>query len=221
MLSNQKYHIIKGTRRTNKLICLVWCVPLCLAIPYLLVSETTIVCIIWPEDSAYADYPHQLTTFVSTHWTFELMLYINFVAFFFLVIFNNVIYTKIYFAVRARQNKNLGLNLSSDLQHRQVANMLAVNGVFFFVCCSLQIFITPVILLATYLGNNINPWFFFTWNLLIDILFGLNASLNPVLYLVTNTRYRHALKAVFTLSRMNSETPIGVNSIQLPNMNRV
>ena len=214
-----KHHIIKGTRRTNKLICTVWCAPLCLATPYLLVSGTTIICVIWPEDSAFADYPNQYVTF-ATHWTFELMLCLNFAVFFFLLIFNNVLYTKIYFAVRARQNRHLGLNSSSDLQHRQVANMLIVNGLFFFTCCSLQIFITPVILVSTYLGKDINPWFFFIWNLIIDILFGLNASSNPVLYLITNKRFRHAFVTVFTRSRMNSETQIEVNSIKLPNINR-
>ena len=216
-----KHHILKGTRRTNRLICSVWCAPFCLAIPYVLFSDTTIICIIWPEDIAYADYPNQWTTSTSTHWTFELMHYMNFVVFFSLLIFNNVLYTKIYFAVRARQNKDLGLNSSSNLQHRQVANMLIMNGIFFYACCSLHIFRTPVTLFATYLDIDINPRFFFFYTLLIDFFFGLNASMNPVLYLITNQRYRHAFKTVFTRSRMNIDTTVGVNSIALSNINKI
>ena len=197
-----KHHLIKGTRRTYKLICSVWCIAVCLALPYLFVSYASSICIIWPDDSAYADYPNQYIPLGSTHWTYVLILSINFVIFFFLMIFNSVLYLKIYLAVRARQNRNLGLNSSSDLQERQIAKMLIVNGVFFFVCCSVQMFTTPALLLLTYLSNELDPLFFFICGILTDILLGLNACLNPVLYLITNKRYRHTFKAAFTWSRI-------------------
>ena len=153
---------------------------------------------------------------------FELILSMNFGIFFFLMIFNNVLYIKIYFAVRARQKKDLGMNSSSYLQHRQVANMLIANGVFFFLCVSLQIFTTPVLLIYENLKNNVphnvTQFFYFIWDKLGDIFFGLNACMNPVLYLITNRRYRHAFVTVF-IRNIQHET--GVNSINLPNISRV
>ena len=216
-----KHHLIKGTRRTYKLIFSVWCISLCLSSPYLLASGRKSFCVIWPEDIVYADYPNQ---FVGNepNWMFEFILAINFGIFFFLMIFNNILFIKIFFAVRDRQNKDLGINSSSYLQHRQIANMLIVNGVFFFLCLSLQMFSTPVLIIYAYLDNNVpedvTQWLYFIWGKLNDIFFGLNACMNPVLYLITNRRYRHAFVTVF---RRNVQNETGINSITLPNINRV
>ena len=221
-----KHHLMKERRRTNKLIFSVWCSAVCLSAPYFIITRTTSnICLIWPDDSTYDDYPKQTTTWGSTNWTFELVLSINAVIFFFLMIFNNVLFFKIHLAVKARQNTNLGLNSSFDLQHRQVAHMLIVNGVFFFMCCSTQILTTPFILLVTNRSNEINMMsIFYILGLLTDILFGLNASLNPVLYLITNKRYRHAFIAVFTWSRKEkqnqNQNQTIINSIKLSNINR-
>ena len=216
-----KHHLIKGTKRTYRLICSVWCIAVCLALPYLFVSYASSICIMWPDDSVYADYPNQYAPFGSPHWSLALMLTLNLIVFFLLMIFNNFIFIRIYFALRERQHKNLGLNLTFDLQLRQVAHMLIVNGVFFFVCCFVQILITPLTLLLTYLGNDI-PLSLSIWGILTDIMLGVNACMNPVLYLITNKRYRHAFKtAVFTWSNRHRETEIAVNSINLQNINRI
>ena len=194
-----KHHLIKGTRRTNIFICLVWCISLCLALLLLVPSEKI------------------------DHGIRNLIEYMHFVLFVFLMIFNNVLYTKIYFAVKTRNNNDLGLNSSSDLtlQHRQVAKMLIVNGVFFFLCVSLQIFAFPVTLIYPYLTDDYPLLFFFMWGLLSDIVLGLNACMNPVLYLITNKRYRHAFATVFTWSRDNVQNRTEVNTIEMPNINQI
>ena len=177
-----KHHLIKGTRRTNKLICLVWCISLCYALPSLFVWKTLNTCIIWPDDSAFADYPNQYTYRQIDSWTFDFIQSTSFVLCFFLMIFNNVVYSKICFALKTRNNKDFELNSSSDIQHRQVANMLIVNGVFFF---SFTTFTIPVVLIYNHLNNDYNQLFISIWGIVSDILFGLNACMNPVLYLIT------------------------------------
>ena len=59
-----KHHLIKGTRRTNTLICSVWCISFCYALPTLSFVDTLNICIIWPNDSAFADYRNQFTAYV-------------------------------------------------------------------------------------------------------------------------------------------------------------
>ena len=218
-----KHHLIKGTRRTNKLICSVWCISLCYALPTLFVVETLDICIIWPNDSTFADYPNQYTTHVQiNNWTFDFIQSIVFVLYLFFMIFNNVLYFKIYFALQRRNNNDLGLSSSSDLQHRQVANMLIVNGIFFFICVSFTIFATPVFLIYKYIINDYNTLFIFIWGILNNILFGLNACMNPVLYLITNRRYRNAFVAVFGRSWWTkNQDRTKMNTIELSNVNRI
>ena len=217
-----KHRLIKGTRRTNKMIMSSWLVGICLTLPLLPISRTTTLCIIWANNgSAYADYPNQLTAIEYPHWTYDLTIAIHFLLYIFLGILSNVLFIKIYLAVKRRKNKDLGLNLSSDVQLRQLANMLIVNGVFFFFCCSLVISNIPILLLSKYLINDINPWFIVVWDIVGNILMGLNASINPVLYLITNKRYRHAFVTVFTWSTNNRQSEHGVNCIELPNIQRI
>ena len=148
----------------------------------------------------------------------------HFAIFVFLMILNNILYIKIYFAVKMRNNVDLGLNSSSfevSIHHRQVAKMLIVNGVFFFLCISLQIFAFPVNLIFRYLINNYDPTvLFFVWGFVSDIVLGLNACMNPVLYLITNMRYRHAFTTVFTWSRNNVQNKTEVNTIEMSNINQ-
>ena len=216
-----KHRLVKGTRRTNRLICSVWCVPLCLTVPLFFVSKTSSLCIVWPDDSAYADYPNQYTTYSEINgWTSIFLHSINFVTFLFLMIFNNVLYIKIYLVLKRRNINDLGLN--SSPQHRQVAKMLIVNGIFFFLCVSLQIFVNTVILIYGYfLNDNGNPLLFFICELLGDVGLGLNACMNPVLYLITNKRYRHAFVTVFTWSKYYSQNKTEVNAIEMPNINQI
>ena len=101
-----KHHLIKGTRRTNKLICLVWCISFGLTPAYIFITETSSFCVIWPVGSVYAEYPNQFTTFRSTYWTYDPMLFMNFAIFVFLMIFNNILYIKIYFAGKGRNNND-------------------------------------------------------------------------------------------------------------------
>ena len=108
-----KHHMLKGTRRTNKLICLVWCISLCYALPSLFVWKTLNICIIWPDDSAFAAYPNQYTYRQMDSWTFDFIQSTSFVLCFFFMIFNSVVYSKIYFALKVRNNTDFELNSSS------------------------------------------------------------------------------------------------------------
>ena len=45
-----KHHLIKGTWRTNTLICSVWCISFCYALPTLSFVDTLNIFIIWPND---------------------------------------------------------------------------------------------------------------------------------------------------------------------------
>ena len=49
----------------------------------------------------------------------------------------------------------------------------------------------------------------------------LSKCMNPVLYLITNKRYRHAFAAVSAWSRDNVQNKTQVNVIEVPNINQI
>ena len=82
-----------------------------------------------------------------------------------------------------------------------VAKMLIVNGIVFFVCLT-PFSIVNVHSLGYYFG-----WFELNYTVISilawigRVLFLLNSALNPLIYNVTNPRYRLAFKQAFRLSR--------------------
>ena len=211
-----KHHLIKGTRRTNKLIGCVWFVSACSSLLVVFLLKDVTYCIIWPSSIFDASYPNQLTTTIeSDRWAFQLLLSIWFVFCLCLLVLNIIIYIKIYLAVRKRKQTNIGQNVSPDEQLHQLAIMLIVNGTVFFLFLTLQMVIGLHALLTDYFDVRY-PGMLIILNAIDKVSFGLNASINPVIYLITNKRYRHAFRQTFILADCRGKDVV-INTIPFSN----
>ena len=192
-----KHRLLKGTKRTNTLICLTWL----FASGYILLMYLTIdsqtFCVIWPERIKYKTFPsyfHAPNASDVFYYVFTptyCLLYVS------LLIFNSYLYIRIYLVMRTRTTQNLNSSADVETQFRQVVVMLIVNGIVFFVCCLGQIQQMTTVVVARILGKMIEiPYTTILW-IVANILFGVNSSINPIIYLTINKTYRDAFKMVF------------------------
>ena len=220
-----RHRLIKGSKRTNRVIAISWLFALFVGVISFILCEhftsTCAVLIYWPDDNQYSDYPSQ----IEISWfnpQFELILDSSICGFnFILLLFNGFMYIKIYLAVNNTERANLNSSADLESQLRQVSLMLIVNGSAFFICYSIQtlafIWITLIVVeqisaitsVVLILGQ------------LSHIFFLINSSFNPLLYFITNRRYRKAFKTAFTWRKQIPQQRNNVNNIELSNTNKL
>ena len=204
-----KHYVLKGTRRTVKLICITWLVGLAISMTTLSYFQYETICIIWPKNSILSKYTsNQFTRSKRQDSVYTLVLSLAYIVFWVcLMAFNCFLYVKIHVALKRRkQNDALHTSSDTDEQHRQVGVMLIVNGSVFFFCCAIQTVEQVLDTLAVF-GADIKfddglGWII--WNTMTILLIGFNSSINPILYFITNKRYRCTFKTkVFGCSQIN------------------
>ena len=168
---------------------------MCTGIPAFIYQQENIICLIWPEEETYLNYPEQESLFSSSLGeTATLIMTIVYQLLYTLVwlavtICNYIMYTRIVAAIqRRKQNRQLNIYNGFEKQLHQVAVMIIANGVVFFMYCSVQ-FINAIF-------ENIFPdeRSNIIWQHFVHLSIGVNSSINPVIYLLTNQRYRDAFK---------------------------
>ncbi|XP_072037022.1 uncharacterized protein [Amphiura filiformis] len=82
-----KHHLMKGTRRTFKLICCAWIMGLT-SLTDLIFTDFTTSCIMWPQNDAYANFPTQIT-----------VLFLDDVVYYFMNIYATITYVLPVFGV--------------------------------------------------------------------------------------------------------------------------
>ena len=187
------HHRLKGTKRIQKSISVVFLISVafCVAyIPFLFTVKT--LCIIWPV----GDHPHQIPIINSDKW---LEVYYRFffvslgVIFLLILVSVSYMYVKILATLRKRQS-NTNLQMSAEFKNHieQVSVMVIVNGSVYFLLTST--FITYPVGVSFSFIDLITLRY---WELAAILSYEVNASINPLLYYLTNKRYRCEVKAVF------------------------
>ena len=196
-----RHRLIKGSKRTNGLIAFLWLFSLLVSgISFILWEHFTRRCAVlmyWPDDNQYNDYPSQIEILFFNP-RFELILDSNICGFnFTLLIFNGFMYIKIYLGLDNKDRANLNSSADLESQLRQVAFMLIVNGCAFFICYSIQtlVFIWITLIFMKQLSAISSQALIL--GQLSHVFFLINASINPILYLITNRRYRKAFKTAW------------------------
>ena len=194
-----KHHILKGSKRTWKVICIILIISLTLSIVTLLyVLDYSTGCVLWPEGPDFVNLPriiHLSTLSLHTEGTFVKMGDAgSAVGVIILAIVNYFMYTRILQVLKQRkENKELQTSAELERNIRQASLMVLINGVIFFLCYGAYAIVS--------FGNVFYSFFrfriFHEENVpflrdLINSLMLLNASVNPFIYLIINQRYRHA-----------------------------
>lgn len=194
-----RLHLIKGTKRTIKLICGVW-VFSCIALWPAEFYKVSKVCVIWPNTSAYIGLPSELTRIDLAGFALDPVNVItvnicNAALYLMLMSTTGYMYIRIYCTLNRRKHDMMGQS-SADLgeQLRQIAFMLIVNGTAFYLICSVQMTAQLMLSFTFYFTNlNLHRAVFTYFQIIAPLAIAINASINPVIYIVTNRSYRDAV----------------------------
>ena len=191
-----KHLPLKGKRRTAKLTLVTWFFAALFAgayLPRLAIFKS--VCLLWPDDEAYAGLPLELGTCNAIYpWTNIVSATSLIVPFYTAFITNCILYALIIKTLnkRARNDSELEIALANDgLKARNsIARMLIVNGVLFFLC--------QAPFQSTAFGSSLvevvrdeqllNYQQYLIWTWFAAILVYLNSVINPVVYNVMSSR---------------------------------
>ncbi|KAJ8037034.1 Neuropeptides capa receptor [Holothuria leucospilota] len=198
-----KHLLINGRKRTFYHIGLVWFSSFALtAIILPTYSDFSTVCIKWPNETLYSNYPTQ-AAFCETQTDIWIPVgeMVEIFAFFIALLLNVVCFVKITSKLYGRKQFSFGgTPVYEDdpvrAQHRNSAHaatrMLLINGIAFFVLAT-PFHLTSAIEFAEHIFSD---WIFpctFYKDLSVTLLY-VNSAVNPYIYGVTNQFYRQAYR---------------------------
>ncbi len=158
------------------------------------------ICIKWPEDELYKNVPSKIY-YCSPKYKLSggFGLYAQAIPFWFALIINTAMSFMIIKELNHRKSSTAApVQHQTDTTRNQVAKMLIVNNVAFFLCLGpLQILNIFSIL---YWHTGYTPFTYFEWErwLWMARVTGVaNSAINPIIYNATNQRYRVAFAKCF------------------------
>ena len=170
-----KHHLLKGTRRTFKMIAVSFLFTL-------VMSGTSI-----PDAFDFAS--------LKVYSQITFIIYVGF--FLSCLTYNCYMYVRILEKLKQRQyNRKLQLSPEFERNIQQMAIMVIINGVMFFTFTSVE---TAYIVtsLVDIFKENLSKQLYYDekiFELVLVTSMVLNASVNPIIYFITNCRYQDALK---------------------------
>ncbi len=197
-----RHHLLKGLKRTFKLICLVllFASGLTLTTIHYLVSYSS-ACVLWPKDLVYSNYP-RIIHLSSLHCQQNEIISIIIdilcsLTTILCALMNYFIYIRVLQELMTRK-RSTTLPTSAELEKsiRQASIMVIVNGSVFgllSIVVSITFSINALYSVLTVFEENHCVLF-------RDICFTcmlVNASINPLIYFTVNQRYRHAVVMSF------------------------
>ena len=198
-----KHYILKGTKRTFKLIALVVIVDVCLLctlIPFYL-NKKSFHCMLWPEDKYYSNYPRVIWSSVPLVQWFNYIKVLSVgydICFLLLLVCHVFMYVKILVTLkRRRSSSTLQMTADFDRNLRQMGVMVIVTGTVYMMCYGLVITHRAFDALDHFNLNileDIGLIQVTVWDHSIEIILAVNASVNPLIYTITNSYYRGCLK---------------------------
>ena len=220
-----QHRLIGGKKRTAKLVVGAWLLALAFA---LVLLPTWVVyskfCIVWPQKEEYRNLPESIKISLSiTEWYTYFHDIFQTVPFFVALIINLGLYVKIIHRLSSRvstvSSEPNAQNARRQKVRNQVALMLVINGVAFFVCLAPFEVVSFILTFAgtgTLTEDQINT------ALWVGRIFAyINSVINPLIYNLTNPRYRQAFYEAFTCNgrRQPQETSNVVNDNTVSTVN--
>ncbi|XP_038066387.1 neuropeptides capa receptor-like [Patiria miniata] len=223
-----KHRTIRGRRRTYRMIAICWLVGLLVAIAAMpSVAKLTVLCLNWPDDEAYLDYP-STKAYCSpiAPWVVYYLSPLFHIPWLISMVANIYMYVRILKTLNKRSDRGgLVSNDPNAIQIRnQVAKMLIVNGMVFFLCqtpyriISLSRWICNVAKIPNPLVAGIGREY--RWISAVPLY--INAMINPLIYAAMTTTYRVAFKEAFRFKKQQQATsPLAITVPDQQNATRV
>ncbi|XP_022107390.1 neuromedin-U receptor 2-like [Acanthaster planci] len=200
-----RHRLISGRGCTAKLVLACWLTSTALAAVLIPTSVRFIqYCVRWPlEDSVlYQNFPEVIGQCLGLDepWVNPLLHLTQTIPFFMALFGNSYFYARIVFKLNKR-------NSSSDRQRvirtrNHVALMLVANGSVFFLTLTAFQVTSMILFVENFLEVEIIPYDI-RYNLFEAnrVLLYANSAVNPIVYTVTNARYRQAFRRAFRPAR--------------------
>ena len=216
-----RHHTITGSSRSFRLLAIAWCLSLIMTVfasPY---GNPEIVCMHWPNDGIYAQYPAQISVCRGIcAWCDKALYVIDPAQFIFALIITTCMYGRIVAILSRRTIADNGSYNSAATSagrimaenRNQVARMLIINTVVFFVCL-MPYCITNLDSLYKEITGSYPPHKSYgflslpqkqvlSW--ISKLTTQINSAANPYLYSATNRRYRKAFVQTFEFSKKST-----------------
>ncbi|XP_038054942.1 neuropeptides capa receptor-like [Patiria miniata] len=215
-----KHRIIGGKKRTTRLVVGAWLLALAFALALLPAWVVYVkICTIWPATEEYRDFPRYIGQCNAiTEWYDEFHNGFQTVPFFLALVSNLVFYVKIIQRLSTRVSsvspERSARNAKRQKVRNQVAVMLIANGVAFFVCLAPFQLTSFSLTISGLTGNYLlTPDQINTLVWVARIFTYINPVINPVIYNLTNKRYRTAFYEAFTCQalRKRQDETTGIN----------
>ena len=206
------HRLVKGKRFTAQMTAVVWLLSLVMACLVLDIHETQKMCIDWPDSSDYDEMPSYFITCnyfeTKCRWCWQALAVVDFVQFSLAVTISMFMYGRIIYTLSARsdvfQSEKSSDNHTAAMIFRarnQVARMLILNGTVFFLCLALYEMMNFYFLISWWasfqaFGDEESENLIWIGRLAVTLKM-LNSAVNPVLYNVSNGRYRKAFAEAF------------------------
>ena len=200
-----KWSRIAAAGRSRKLLLTLWITSYLFAGLYVLrFAKLQHLCVIWPPEEEYTRFPQDIAFCVVVHQDLNVIVELAQILPFYILPLNVFMYATIICALNKRASSNK-TSLTQDKTLRnsklrnQVARLLILNGIVFFICQSpLRIASIHNISEETF-----NAPLFTSMQYGIILVIGrtllfLNSAVNPLIYIACSSFYRKAIfEAVF------------------------
>ena len=206
---------IAGKGRAFKLIATSWILALLLSTFAADGSTTNSVCLKW-DDNASDKYPSQVYICAGrTNWAVLILYMVDFIQFFFSCCVCTFFIASIILTLSSRvPSTSASDDKRITTERKQISRMLITNAIIFFLCLgpfqALNFEFAYVYFAQSDLFAKADVPFILAWVGQATTL--LNASINPIVYSVTNERYRRALKEAFLSSNKMSHSQQSIRS---------
>ena len=213
-----RHKMMKGSRRTARLIASTWFVGLVVALIYVSGFELQKTCLLWPEEEAFHDLPEIIQLCASS---FALpRQVVNLFVFLLLLVFNATVSCKIISTLNLKKRK---IRIHGGRQEMtstkiQVTRTLVLNNTIFFLC-QLPVRMAYLSEILESIGVDImTRQQFSSAHSIGYVCLMLNSCINPFLYVFCCKVYRDAFKQVYCrclLSRNSSSDLRGISKEQV------
>ena len=151
-------------------------------------------CIIWPAEDEFHSYPHQILIPNPYAWLklYNKVFNLSICATFLMILVSvSYMYAKILVTLRKRK-RSTNLQMSAEFKKhiKQVSVMVIVNGSVFLFWMSISLLFPISLVLFD------DPVSLLYWQIVPFSSYDINASINPLIYFLTNERYRYAVKTL-------------------------
>ncbi|XP_072018452.1 galanin receptor 2a-like [Amphiura filiformis] len=199
-----KYRIaLRHKSRPIRNVIIAWMAGVicsCITIPGR--SKYVTVCVLWPENETYCKFPKEVGLCTATSSAAaNIVNGIQTLPFFISLLINTILYIRIVRELNPKRNPVQTSAIFRKNIRNQVAIMLVITGIVFFLCLAPFETLSVLQMLSGYVDG-------FAYNSdtipgLIQIsrvLMYINSATNSVIYVIASTRYRKAFRQVFNIS---------------------